>query len=99
MIGGNVDLDLLSLFPQKDARIIGGIERKGKLFKDQQWRRERKAMVEKLERREAKGRRRELFKLPSRIQPLGVETRTAGSTGGYGGTTARSNNRTKTLQN
>jgi hypothetical protein len=27
------DLDLLSLFPQKDARIMGGIERKGKLFK------------------------------------------------------------------
>ena len=28
MIGGNVDLDLLSLFPQEGARIIGGIERK-----------------------------------------------------------------------
>jgi hypothetical protein len=27
MIGGNVDLDLLSLFPQKDARIMGGMER------------------------------------------------------------------------
>ena len=27
MIGGNMDLDLLSLFPQKYARIIGGIER------------------------------------------------------------------------
>jgi hypothetical protein len=33
MIGGNVDLDLLSLFPQKDARIMGGKGRKGKLFK------------------------------------------------------------------
>jgi hypothetical protein len=33
MIGGNVDLDLLSLFPQKDARIMGGMGRKGKLFK------------------------------------------------------------------
>jgi hypothetical protein len=33
MIGGNVDLDLLSLFPQKDARNMGGMERKGKLFK------------------------------------------------------------------
>jgi hypothetical protein len=33
MIGGNVDLDLLSLFPQKDARIMGGMRRKGKLFK------------------------------------------------------------------
>ena len=27
VIGGNVDLDLLSLFPQELARIIGGIER------------------------------------------------------------------------
>ena len=27
LIGGNVDLDLLSLFPQKYARFIGGIER------------------------------------------------------------------------
>jgi hypothetical protein len=27
VIGGNVDLDLLSLFPQRDARIMGGIER------------------------------------------------------------------------
>jgi hypothetical protein len=33
VVGGNVDLDLLSLFPQKDARIMGGMERKGKLFK------------------------------------------------------------------
>jgi hypothetical protein len=33
MIGGNIDLDLLSLFPQKDARNMGGIRRKGKLFK------------------------------------------------------------------
>jgi hypothetical protein len=33
VIGGNVDLDLLSLFPQKDARIMGGMGRKGKLFK------------------------------------------------------------------
>jgi hypothetical protein len=33
MIGENVDLDLLSLFPQKDARNMGGIGRKGKLFK------------------------------------------------------------------
>jgi hypothetical protein len=31
-IGGNVDLDL-SHFPQKDARIMGGMGRKGKLFK------------------------------------------------------------------
>jgi hypothetical protein len=33
MMGGKVDLDLLSLFPQKDARIMGGMGRKGKLFK------------------------------------------------------------------
>ena len=26
VIGGNVDLDLLSLFPQELARIVGGIE-------------------------------------------------------------------------
>jgi hypothetical protein len=29
VIGGNVDLDLLSLFPQRYARIMGGIERWG----------------------------------------------------------------------
>jgi hypothetical protein len=33
LIGGNVDLDLLSLFPQEYARIIGGRGRNGKLFK------------------------------------------------------------------
>jgi hypothetical protein len=27
VIGGNIDLDLLSLFPQRYARIMGGIER------------------------------------------------------------------------
>ena len=27
LIGGKIDLDLRSLFPQEDARIIGGIER------------------------------------------------------------------------
>jgi hypothetical protein len=26
-IGGNIDIDLLSLFPQRYARIMGGIER------------------------------------------------------------------------
>ena len=40
-IGGNVDLDLLSLFPQRYARIMGGIERKASFSKGQQWRRER----------------------------------------------------------
>jgi hypothetical protein len=33
MICGNIDLDLLSLFPQKDARIMGRMGREGKLFK------------------------------------------------------------------
>jgi hypothetical protein len=32
-IGGNIDLDLLSLFPQKDARNIRGMERESKLVK------------------------------------------------------------------
>jgi hypothetical protein len=27
VIGGNIDLDLLSLFPQRYARMMGGIER------------------------------------------------------------------------
>jgi hypothetical protein len=33
LIGGNVDLDLRSLFPQKDARIMEGIEEGGQAFK------------------------------------------------------------------
>jgi hypothetical protein len=33
VIGGNVDLDLLSLFPKKDARIMGGMEEGGQAFK------------------------------------------------------------------
>jgi hypothetical protein len=32
LIGGNIDLDLLSLFPQKDARIMGGMEKGGQVF-------------------------------------------------------------------
>jgi hypothetical protein len=40
LIGGNINLDLLLLFPQRYARIMGGIER-GKAFQGQQWRRER----------------------------------------------------------
>ena len=40
LIGGNVDLDLLSIFPQEWARIMAGIKRNGKLFKGYQWRRE-----------------------------------------------------------
>ncbi len=33
MIGGNVDLDLLSLFPQKDSRSMGGMEEGGQALK------------------------------------------------------------------
>jgi hypothetical protein len=33
VIGRNIDLDLLSLFPQKDARNMGGMERESKLLK------------------------------------------------------------------
>jgi hypothetical protein len=33
LIGGNIDLDLPSLFPQKDARIMGGMEEGGQAFK------------------------------------------------------------------
>jgi hypothetical protein len=32
-IGGNIDLDLLSILPQKDARNMGGMERESKLLK------------------------------------------------------------------
>jgi hypothetical protein len=38
LIGGKLDLDILSVFPQEDARIIGGIERYT-IFRGQQWRR------------------------------------------------------------
>jgi hypothetical protein len=40
-IGGNIDLDLLSFFPQKYARIMGGIEEEGQAIKSQQWRSEK----------------------------------------------------------
>jgi hypothetical protein len=33
LIGGKIDLDLLSLFPQNDARNMGGMERESKLLK------------------------------------------------------------------
>jgi hypothetical protein len=33
LIGGNIDLDLLSLFPQKYARIMGGMEEGGQACK------------------------------------------------------------------
>jgi hypothetical protein len=33
LIGGKIDLDLLSIFPQKDVRNMGGMERESKLLK------------------------------------------------------------------
>jgi hypothetical protein len=33
LIGRKIDLDLLSLFPQKDLRNMGGMERESKLLK------------------------------------------------------------------
>jgi hypothetical protein len=44
VIGGNVDLDLLSLFPKKDEIIVGGMGRdgeEGQALQGQQWRREK----------------------------------------------------------
>ena len=49
MIGRNVDLDLLFLFPQMDSRIIGGVEGCGKLA--------RSAMVESKRRKKKWGER------------------------------------------
>ena len=46
-IGGNVDLDLLSLFPQRYARIMGGIERRQAFQGQQWWRREGKNVLSK----------------------------------------------------
>jgi hypothetical protein len=37
VIGGNIDLDLLSLFPQRYARIMRGIERRAS-FPRSKWR-------------------------------------------------------------
>jgi hypothetical protein len=37
-IGESIDLDLLSLFPQKYARIMGGMEEEGQAIKCQKWR-------------------------------------------------------------
>jgi hypothetical protein len=41
VIGGNIDLDLLSLFPQKDSRSMGGMEEDGQAFEVNKWRREK----------------------------------------------------------
>jgi hypothetical protein len=40
-IGGNIDLDLLSLFPQKYTRTMRGMEEEGQAIQSQQWRREK----------------------------------------------------------
>jgi hypothetical protein len=57
MIGGNIDLDLLSLFTQKDSRSIGRMGRKGKLFKG-------KNGGARMEEPTSKGRRRSFIKAP-----------------------------------
>jgi hypothetical protein len=43
VIGGNLDLDLLSLFPQKYSRSMGGMEEGEQATQGQQWRRERRS--------------------------------------------------------
>ena len=48
-IGRNVDLDLLSLFPQRYARIMGGIEERQALQGQQWWEREKKMCGTKVE--------------------------------------------------
>ena len=64
MIGEDVDLDLLFLFPKKYARISGGIERKGKLSKVSNG-------GERRGKRAAQGRRRGgVFIAPPKICPL-----------------------------
>jgi hypothetical protein len=40
-IGGNIDLDLLSLFPQKYTRTMREMEEEGQAIQSQQWRREK----------------------------------------------------------
>jgi phage terminase small subunit len=40
-IGENIDLDLLSLFLQKYARFMRGMEEEGQAIQSQQWRREK----------------------------------------------------------
>jgi hypothetical protein len=40
-IGGNIDLDLLSLFPRKYVKIMEGMEEEGQAIQSQQWRREK----------------------------------------------------------
>ena len=82
LIGGNVDLDLLSLFPQKDARIMGGRGRNGKLFKDNNGG-ERIGRVVRT--KEEEGSYLKLSQNPA----VGVFSRTADTTGGPSGTTAR----------
>ena len=47
-LGGIVDLDLLFLFPQEYARIMGGNGEERQALQGQQWRRESRRASEKL---------------------------------------------------
>jgi hypothetical protein len=81
LIGGNVDLDLLSLCPQEDARIIGGIERK-QAWEGQQWMGKLSRMV-----RDRLGKKGPLNR-SSKIQPLCPEiiwARVSGAPRSFGG--------------
>jgi hypothetical protein len=69
MIGGNVDLDLLSLFSQKDATIMGEMGRKGKLFKVNNG-------GERNERANLQMRKKKLYIAPARnLTVIGILTR------------------------
>jgi hypothetical protein len=71
VIGRNVDLDLLSLYPQKDSRSMGGMEEGGQAFKVQQWRRERK------EASSPRGKKGAFYRSPhknSHCRPLSLES-------------------------
>jgi hypothetical protein len=65
-IGGNIYLNLLSLFPQKYARIMGGMEEKGKAIQSQQWRREKPISWQ------AQGGRRGIYTPPSKNVTVAV---------------------------
>jgi hypothetical protein len=77
VIGGNVDLDLLSIFPQKDARIMGGMKEGGQAFKVQQWRREREKKLPA-----QGGRRGPFIGLPTKIAIAGHFLRSLRPLGG-----------------
>ena len=64
MIGRNVDLDLLSLFPQMGARIMEGLRDRASFSSSKMEERES-------ERSPAQGGRRGVFIPPKKIEPLG----------------------------